>query len=123
MNPKQIATFALKLPETNEEQPFGPSVDVYKVVGKIFVILSPESTPPEVSLKCDPLLAMELRQEFPAVTPGYHLNKTHWNTVSLDGSVPTSEIKSMITHSYDQVVAGLPKADRQRIALHHQPTN
>jgi predicted DNA-binding protein (MmcQ/YjbR family) len=117
MNPKQIATFALKLPETSEEQPFGPSVDVYKVAGKIFVILSPESTPPGVSLKCDPLLALELREEFPAVTPGYHLNKAHWNTVALDGSVPTSEIKNMIVHSYEQVVAGMPKKFRDKLTI------
>lgn len=112
----RIAAFVSAFPEVSEEQPFGPGVDVYKVAGKIFAILSPDDTPPAISLKCDPLLALELREEFEAVIPGYHLNKTHWNTVLLDGTVPDSEIKKMITHSFERVVAGLPKADRQRIS-------
>jgi predicted DNA-binding protein (MmcQ/YjbR family) len=116
MRIETFAAFAMKFPETSEEQPFGPSVDVYKVVGKVFAILSPEDTPPAISLKCEPLLAIELREEFEAVIPGYHLNKSHWNTVILDGSVPDSEIKKMITHSYKQVIAGLPKATRQRVS-------
>ncbi|HVB50151.1 MAG TPA: MmcQ/YjbR family DNA-binding protein [Acidimicrobiales bacterium] len=116
MNVDKIATFMLTFPETSEEQPFGPAVDVYKVAGKMFAILSPDDTPPALSLKCDPLLALELREEFEAVIPGYHLNKTHWNTVVLDGSVPDSEIKAMISRSYDQVVAGMPKSVRQRLS-------
>jgi predicted DNA-binding protein (MmcQ/YjbR family) len=116
MKIEKIAAFALAFAEVTEEQPFGPGVDVYKVVNKIFAILSPEDTPPAISLKCDPLLTLELRAEFEAVIPGYHLNKVHWNTVILDGTVPDREIKSMITHSYEQVVAGLPKAIRQRIS-------
>jgi predicted DNA-binding protein (MmcQ/YjbR family) len=106
----------LKFPQTTEEQPFGPTVDVYKVAGKMFAILDPDDDPPALSLKCDPLLAEELREEFVAVNPGYHLNKTHWNTVTLDGSVPDREIKKMISHSYTQVVAGLPKALRDRLS-------
>ncbi len=105
----------LTFPETTEEQPFRPSVDVYKVAGKMFAILSPEENPPRISLKCDPLLALELRAEYDAVIPGYHLNKTHWNTVLLDGSVRDFEIKEMINHSYLEVVGGLPKAKRERI--------
>ena len=116
MKIEKIAAFALAFAEVTEEQPFGPGVDVYKVVNKIFAILSPKDTPPAISLKCDPLLSLELRAEFEAVIPGYHLNKVHWNTVILDGTVPDREIKSMITHSYEQVVAGLPKAIRQRIS-------
>ncbi len=71
--------------------------------------------PRRISLKCDPLLAIELRQEYEAVIPGYHLNKDHWNTVTLDGTVPTRELKTMIRHSYDQVVSGLPKSLRERL--------
>src|ERR1700677_3766229 len=122
MKPRGIAAFLIKFPETTEEQPFGPNVDVYKVAGKMFAILSPDETPPSVSLKCDPTLALELREEFPAVTPGYHLNKTHWNTVALDGSVPDHELKKMISHSYDRVVETLPKVHRERITSAPKPS-
>jgi predicted DNA-binding protein (MmcQ/YjbR family) len=122
MKPRGIAAFLTKFPETTEEQPFGPNVDVYKVAGKMFAILSPEDTPPSVSLKCDPTLALELREEFPAVTPGYHLNKTHWNTVALDGTVPDHELKKMISHSYERVVDTLSKAHRERIASSKKPS-
>jgi predicted DNA-binding protein (MmcQ/YjbR family) len=116
MKVDKIAAFLLDFPETTEEQPFGPDVDVYKVAGKMFAILAPDDTPPALSLKCEPLLALELREEFEAVTPGYHLNKSHWNTVILDGSVPDGEIRAMITHSFEQVVAGMPKTVRQRLS-------
>jgi predicted DNA-binding protein (MmcQ/YjbR family) len=112
----------MKFPETTEEQPFGPNVDVYKVAGKMFAIVSPDETPPSVSLKCDPTLALELREEYPAVTPGYHLNKTHWNTVALDGTVPDHELKKMMTHSYERVIESLPKTQRERIASVKKPS-
>lgn len=116
MRPRGVAAYLAKFPETTEEQPFGPNVDVYKVAGKMFAIVSPDETAPSVSLKCDPTLALELREEYPAVTPGYHLNKTHWNTVALDGTVPDHELKKMMTHSYERVVSGLPKAVRTQIS-------
>jgi predicted DNA-binding protein (MmcQ/YjbR family) len=116
MKTEAVATYLLSFPEASEDQPFGPDVDVYKVVGKMFAILSPEDDPPAISLKCDPLLAVELREEYEAVAPGYHLNKAHWNTVTLNGSVPDRELKIMISHSYEQVVAGLPKTYRDKIA-------
>jgi predicted DNA-binding protein (MmcQ/YjbR family) len=106
----------MRFPETTEEQPFGPAVDVYKVAGKIFAIFSPENSPPSISLKCEPTLALELREEYPAVTAGYHLNKLHWNTVVLDGSVPDVELKKMISHSYEQVVSRFSKAQGERLS-------
>jgi predicted DNA-binding protein (MmcQ/YjbR family) len=112
---EDVATFALRFGEVTEEQPFGPGTDVYKVAGKVFVILSPEGTPPTVALKCEPGLAIHLREQYAAVSSGYHLNKKHWNTVTLDGSLPFEEIEEMITHSYERVVAGLPKSVRQRL--------
>jgi predicted DNA-binding protein (MmcQ/YjbR family) len=115
MTPASIAAFAVGLAEVTEEQPFGPTPDVYKVAGKIFAILSPDVTPAQVALKCEPELAAQLREEHDAVIPGYHLNKRHWNTLILDGSVPDQEIKDMVIHSYERVVAGLPKAARDRI--------
>jgi len=121
MNSDKVAAYLLRFPQTTEEQPFGPDVDVYKVAGKIFAILASDDVPPRVSLKCDPLLAHELRSEFAAVTPGYHLNKTHWNTVVLDDTVPDSELRKMISHSYEQVVNGLPKSLRQRLSSLNWP--
>jgi predicted DNA-binding protein (MmcQ/YjbR family) len=115
MSLEEISEFASELVGVVEEQPFGPSVDVLKVGGKIFAILSPESSPEAISLKCDPDLAIEMRLQYAAVIPGYHLNKRLWNTVHLDGTVPDDEILRMVVHSYDQVVAGLPKSVRQSL--------
>jgi predicted DNA-binding protein (MmcQ/YjbR family) len=88
------------------EHPFGPGVRVYKVRGKVFALV-PETAPWSVSLKCDPVLARILRENHRAITPGYHLNKAHWNTVALDGSVPASLVREMIAQSYELVVRGL----------------
>jgi predicted DNA-binding protein (MmcQ/YjbR family) len=115
MSLEEISEFASEMSGVVEEQPFGPDVDVLKVGGKIFAILSPESSPEAISLKCDPDLAIELRLRYAAVMPGYHLNKRLWNTVDLDGTIPVDEILRMVTHSYEQVVAGLPKSVRQRL--------
>ena len=119
MNLEQISDYASALAGVVEEQPFGPDVDVLKVGGKIFAILSPESSPEAISLKCDPDLAIALRIRYPAVIPGYHLNKRLWNTVHLDGTVPDVEIFEMVTHSYEQVVAGLAKSVRQDLSSSH----
>lgn len=110
-----LAALLLTFPEATQENPFGPEVDVYKVAGKVFAILGGDPEAPEVSLKCDPALALELRAEFDAVTPGYHLNKDHWNTVRLDGTVPDEVLDEMVEHSYDRVVAGLTRAVRTRL--------
>ena len=91
-----------------EGYPFGDGVLVFKVGGKVFAIVSDS----DVSLKCDPLLALALREEFPAVTPGYHLNKRHWNTVRLDGSVSAELICEWIEDSYALALAGLTRAQR-----------
>jgi predicted DNA-binding protein (MmcQ/YjbR family) len=115
MTPAQLAAYALKLPEVTEEQPFRPGLDVYKVAGKIFAILSATDAPPTIALKADPEIARHLRAQYPAVQPGYHLNKRHWNTVTLDGTVPKELLLEMIENSYDLVVAKLPKAARLRL--------
>ena len=115
MTPAEIAAYALQFPQVTEENPFGPDVDVYKVEGKVFAILAPDGKPPTVSLKCEPNLAMHLRQQYNGVTPGYHLNKKHWITVRLDGEVPRGHLEEMIEHSYERVVAGLPKMVRLRL--------
>ncbi|GAB4345104.1 MAG: MmcQ/YjbR family DNA-binding protein [Phototrophicales bacterium] len=101
--------------EAEETFPFGENVLVFKVVGKMFALIPLDDEPASISLKCDPQLAMVLRQTYPAVSPGYHLNKRHWNTVVSDGTIPDDEIYEMIDNSYHLVVKGLPKKDRERL--------
>jgi predicted DNA-binding protein (MmcQ/YjbR family) len=100
---------------TTEELPFGPDVLVFKVMGKMFALIGWQKTPLTISLKCEPNHAMALRAMFPSVKPGYHLNKEHWNTVTLDNSLAEDEIIEMINHSYEQVVKGLRKIDRKKL--------
>jgi predicted DNA-binding protein (MmcQ/YjbR family) len=88
---------------------------VFKVAGKMFALVSLGSPPGSVSLKCDPDVAVELRGQYAAITAGYHLNKRHWNTVTLDGSVPDEELLELIDHSYELVVAGLTRAERKQL--------
>ena len=93
-----------------EEFPFGPDVRVFKVMGKMFALMPVAES--SISLKCNPVLAQMQRDTYPAVKPGYHLNKRHWNTVTVDGTISASEIREMIDHSYDLIVKKLTKADR-----------
>jgi len=115
MNRSELVAYCLKQKGATVEQPFGPGVDVFKVLGKVFALIPIGSGTPSVSLKCDPTLAKMLRDTYPAVTPGYHLNKTHWNSVEVDGSVADDEIEEWIDHSYAQVVKGLTKAQRAEL--------
>ena len=101
-----------QLPGAVEDFPFGPEVLTCKVGGRIFALLFLESRPLEINLKCEPLHAEQLRQYYPAIRPGYHMNKRHWNTVRLDGSIPPEVFFSMLDDSYRLVVAGLPKKVR-----------
>lgn len=114
MNVRGVRAYCERLAGATCEYPFGPDVRVYKVCAKVFALV-PEAAPWSVSLKCDPVLARILRENQSAITPGYHLNKAHWNTVQLDGSVPTSLVREMIDGSYDLVVAGLPAAKRRML--------
>lgn len=102
-------------PGATREYPFGPGVCVYKVRGKMFALV-PDAPPWSVSLKCDPVLARILRENHAAITPGYHLNKAHWNTVALDGGVPATLVREMIANSYELVVRGLSAADRRSLS-------
>jgi predicted DNA-binding protein (MmcQ/YjbR family) len=102
----------LGLAGASEEFPFGDEVSVFKVSGKMFALCSLDAEPLQVSLKCDPELAVQLRSAYEAITPGYHLNKRHWNTITLDGSVPDDMVADLVGDSYDLVVASLPKVRR-----------
>ena len=105
------------LPLATEEEPFGPGVWVYKVCGRIFALLTQDGQPARLSLKCDPARALELRAALAAVTPGYHLNKEHWNTLALDGSLPEALVEDLVEHSFECVAAGLKRAERQALEL------
>jgi len=98
-----------------ETTPFGPEVLVYKVAGKMFALAVPDDVPARMNLKCDPERAMELRDQYEGITPGYHMNKRHWNTVRLDGSVPGPLVREMIGESYALVVRGLTRKQREAL--------
>lgn len=117
MNFSQCRDYCLMQLQSIEDFPFGPDIYVYKVAGKIFAILAEQHSVGRVNLKCDPAEALMLRDIFPAITPGYHMNKQHWNTVLLDGSVPENEIKRQIENSYQLVIKSLPKAKRPVLSL------
>jgi predicted DNA-binding protein (MmcQ/YjbR family) len=113
MNLQSLRDYLLQKQSTTEETPFGPEALVFKVKGKMFALVAWQETPLNLSLKCDPNEALFLRDLFPAIRPGYYLNKRHWNTITLDGSIPETELWRMIDDSYRLVVRGLPKAERQ----------
>jgi predicted DNA-binding protein (MmcQ/YjbR family) len=102
---------------TTEETPFGPEALVFKVMGKMFALIAWQESPLSMNLKCDPELALSLRERYPAITPGYHMNKKHGNTIRLDGTVPADEVWGLIDLSYDLVVKGLKKAERQKLEI------
>lgn len=114
MNRNELRAYCLSKPAATEDFPFGDDPAVMKVMGKMFALLPLNGT--AISLKCDPTWAVILRQTYPAVKPGYHLNKKHWNGVEMDGSVPDDEIRDMIDHSYDLVVKGLTRAQRKELS-------
>lgn len=99
----------------SEGSAWGPEHLVYKVGGKVFAVVGTDHDPLRLSLKCDPGRVDELRAVFPAITPPPYFNKRHWNLVTLDGSVPEGELEALVEHSWELVVAGLPKAERQRL--------
>jgi len=111
ITPTDLQSYLMNKPGTTAERPFGPDVQVYKVLGKIFALV-PDEPPLRISLKCDPDEALFLRDMYTAVQPGYHLNKKHWNTVTIDGTIPKDEIWDMVAMSYALVVKSLKKADR-----------
>ena len=111
MNIEELREYCISKPHTTEGLPFDDVSLVFKVKGKIFAILSLDG-PPRINLKCDPERAIELREEYSCVIPGYHMNKKLWNTVYIDGSVQAGIIKEWIDHSYELILASLPKSKR-----------
>ncbi|MDQ6806582.1 MAG: MmcQ/YjbR family DNA-binding protein [Actinomycetota bacterium] len=115
MTARQLHRACIALRGSVEEHPFGPETAVFKVAGKIFAISRLQARPLQVSLKCEPALAEQLRAAHAAIAPGYHLNKRHWNTVTLDGSLAADLVQAMIEDSYDLVVSALPRARRKEL--------
>jgi len=114
MNIEQIREYCLKKKGVTEEFPFDEETLVFKVAGKIFLLTSLESIPLQINLKCDPEKAIELREEYEFVQPGYHMNKKHWNTIIVNGSISTTQIFEWIDNSYSLVLAGLSKSDLKK---------
>lgn len=108
MNIELLREYCLAKKGVSEETPFDDVTLVYKVMGKMFALVSIDGSPLSVNLKCNPDWAIELREQYPAVLPGYHMSKVHWNTILLDGSIPWKLICEWVEHSYTLVVTGLP---------------
>jgi predicted DNA-binding protein (MmcQ/YjbR family) len=115
MDGTELRSWCLHQPGAIEDFPFGPQPSVFKVSGKIFALSALVRAPLEVSVKCEPELAISLRDSYPAIRPGYHLNKRHWNTITLDGSLPDQLVRDLIEDSYDLVVSALPKRVRAEL--------
>lgn len=115
MNAVKLRDHCLSFTGVEETFPFGPRTSVFKVGGKMFALSQLGADSLRVSLKCEPALAEALRQTHAAVIPGYHLNKRHWNTVILDGSLPDQAVRDMVEDSYDIVVSKLPRAERRAL--------
>jgi predicted DNA-binding protein (MmcQ/YjbR family) len=117
---KMLRAYCAEKAGATESYPFDEATLVFKVMGKMFALMpfgpyeaNDHDGPPRINLKCEPALAEVLRNTYDAVQPGYHMDKRHWNTVIVDGSIPADEIYEMIDHSYDLVVGSLKKADRE----------
>jgi predicted DNA-binding protein (MmcQ/YjbR family) len=108
----ELQAACLGLRAAYEDFPFGDEVSVFKVAGKMFALCALQDDPLQLSLKCDPGLAVALRDAHAAITAGYHLNKRHWNTITLDGSLTDDFLLEMLEDSYELVVASLPKIRR-----------
>ena len=118
MNLEELREYCLSLTHATEDMPFDEDILVFRICNRIFALTNLERIPVSVSLKCDPERALELREQYPdKIVAGYHLNKKHWNTVSLE-DLPLTLIKEMIQHSYEQVFAKVPKRERESLKIH-----
>ena len=117
MRPADLRRHCLAQPEAVEEFPFTPDHSVFKVAGKMFALSALKRRPLQISVKCEPELALEFRANYEACAPGYHLNKRHWNTITIGGDVPDALVRDMIEDSYDLVVEALPRKARERLAV------
>jgi predicted DNA-binding protein (MmcQ/YjbR family) len=117
MTRDEVLAICLDLPAAEETYPFGDEVAVMKVGGRMFALVPLDDDTESVNLKCEPARALELRDAYPGIRPGYHQDKRHWNTVDLDGSVEDDVVRGLIEDSYDLVVARLPRTVRAELGL------
>src|SRR4030095_4711573 len=115
MDAVEFREYCLTKPGVTEGTPFAETGLVFKVAGKRFESMCLDEVPARANLKCDPDLALELRDRYEQVRPGYHMNKKHWNTVEIEGGIPEAELRRMIDHSYNLVINALPQATRSKI--------
>ena len=115
MDYDSLCTYLESKPGARRDMPFGSEVLVFKVQHKMFALVAWQEDPLKISLKTDPIEALLNRQRYTAVKPGYHLHKQHWNTVTLDGSIPNEALRQMIDDSYTLVVQGMTRADRAQL--------
>jgi predicted DNA-binding protein (MmcQ/YjbR family) len=115
MDATELRRWCLRQGGAIEDFPFGPEHSVFKVSGKMFALSALDRVPLEVSVKCEPDLALSLRDSYEAIRPGYHLDKRHWNTITLDGTLPDQLVRDLIEDSYDLVVSALPKRVREEL--------
>jgi predicted DNA-binding protein (MmcQ/YjbR family) len=117
MNVEAIREFGLSLKGTTEDMPFGEGTLVLRVMGKIFTLISLDTETARANLKCDPERAIELREQYPeSITPGFHMNKQHWNTVQFEADLDDRLLRELIVHSYETVIKTLKKTEREALA-------
>ncbi|MDH4472090.1 MAG: MmcQ/YjbR family DNA-binding protein [Fluviicola sp.] len=116
MHLDEILQFCLQLKGTTEHFPFDQKTLVFKVMGKMYALIDVE-TPDSINLKCDPERAIDLRERYASVQPGWHMNKTHWNTVLLNNELSSTQVQELIVHSYDLVVSSLPKKLQHELSI------
>lgn len=117
MDIEQLRDYCLSKSGAEESLPFGPDTLVYKAGGKVFLLVGLNNEELRFNVKCDPDKAIELREQFSCVLPGYHMNKKHWNTIVVDGSVSSKQLKEWIDHSYNLIIDSLPKKIRDSLKL------
>ncbi len=117
MNIEDLREYCLSKKGVEETMPFGPDTLVFKVMEKVFLITGLDSRPLEFNVKCDPEKAIGLREQYPCVIPGYHMNKKHWNTIIADGSISIELLKEWISDSYFLIVSGLTKKKQKELEL------
>ena len=116
MDLEKFREYCLAKRAVTEGMPFGETVLVFKVGGKMFALAALDEIPARANLKCDPDLALELRDRYEQVQPGYHMNKKHWNTVEIESGIPDAGLRKIIDHSYELVVKSLPKKVREKLS-------
>jgi predicted DNA-binding protein (MmcQ/YjbR family) len=116
MNIEELREYCISIKGVQEDLPFGPDTLVFKVMGKLFLLTGLDSHPIQFNVKCDPEKAIQLREQYSSILPGYHMNKKHWNTIIVDGSVSDELLKEWIKDSYDLVLSGLSKIQQKKFA-------